>query len=217
MTIRRTIIIIALLTLAALALSLWAYPQLPELVPSHWNAAGEVDGWMPRLPNVLLIPGLMIGMGLLLLFIPHIDPLRANVERFRGVYNGFILVFTLYLLFLHIIITLAGLGIEFNMNYAIIPAIAVLFFCIGLLLDRAKQNWFIGVRTPWTLSSPTVWDKTHKLGAVLFKISAGIMILGMLLPPDWGVILIMVAAMGVALVTVVYSYFTYRKEQQAQG
>jgi uncharacterized membrane protein len=214
MTIKRTLIAVALLTLAGLAFSLWAYPQLPELVPSHWNIAGEVDGWMPRTTNALLVPGIMLGMGLLLVFIPNIDPLRQNVERFRTTYNWFIVGFSVYMLFIHIATTLAGLGIQFNMTYALIPAMAILFFGIGLMMDKAQPNWFIGVRTPWTLSSPTVWEKTHRLGALLFKITGGLILVGLLFPPELGFILIMVPVILTAIVTVVFSYFAFRAEQK---
>jgi uncharacterized membrane protein len=214
MTVKRTLVIVLILTLAGLAFSLWALPQLPEMVPSHWNAAGEVDDWMPRTTNALLLPGIMLVMGLLLVFIPNIDPLRQNVERFRTTYNWFIVGFSLYLLFIHVAITLAGLGIQFNMTHAIIPAVAILFFGIGIMMEKAQPNWFIGVRTPWTLSSPSVWQKTHHLGALLFKITAGWMLVSLLFPPEVGIILIMISIFLTAIVTVVYSYFAFRAEQK---
>jgi len=213
MTIKRTLVIVLILTIAGLVFSLWAYPQLPEMVPSHWNIAGEVDGWMPRTTNALLLPGIILGLGLLLLFLPNIDPLRANVERFRNTYNWFIVGFSVYMLFLHVITTLAGLGIQFNMIHAVIPAMAILVFGVGLLMEKVRPNWFIGVRTPWTLSSPTVWQKTHRLGALLFKISSVLMLLPLLFPPEWGIFLMMVLVIGITLVTIVYSYFVYRAEQ----
>lgn len=217
MTTQRALIVILILSLAGLVAGLLAYPSLPEQVPSHWNAAGEVDGWMSRTAAVFLLPALGLGLGLFLLYLPNIDPLRANIEQFRGAYNGFGVGFVAFLLFVHILTLLAGLGVPFNMTTALIPALALLMFGIGLLLERARPNWFAGIRTPWTLSSPTVWDKTHRLGSRLYKLSSALILLGLALPPETAFLLIMVLVLGVSLVTVVYSYIAYRAEQKPGG
>ena len=212
MTTKRTLILILLLSVVALAVSLWAYPNLPEMVPSHWNLQGEVDDTMQRTTMVYMLPGLMLFLGLLLLFIPMIDPLRSNVDRFRGAYNWFIVGMTLFFLLIHVLTILAGLGVAFNMTIVLIPAVAVVMIGIGFVLDRTKPNWFLGIRTPWTLSSPNVWEKTHRLGGLLFKIGGVVMLAGMAFPPQTGFLLIMGLILGITLVTVVYSYFVYRAE-----
>jgi uncharacterized membrane protein len=159
MTVKRTIVVIIILVLAGLGFSLWAYPQLPEMAPSHWNFAGEVDDTMPRSTVAFLVPGVILGLGLLLLYIPNIDPLRANVERFRSIYNWFIIGASAFFLFLHILVILAGLGVKLNMTHLLIPAASIIMFKISHVLDKTKPNWFLGVCTPWTLSSLTVWKK----------------------------------------------------------
>jgi len=101
---KTTIVVLVILTLVGLALSLLVYPTLPEMVPSHWNAAGEVDDTMSRNTITFLIPGFTLVLGLVLLYLPNIDPLRANVERFRRVYNLFIVGFAAYLIFIHVLL-----------------------------------------------------------------------------------------------------------------
>lgn len=213
MNMRRTLYAILLLTLLGAALSLWAYPRLPDMVPSHWNAAGQIDGYMPRTASLILMPAMILGVGLLLLYIPLIDPLRANVDRFRGSYNWIIVGISAFMLFMHVLTLLAGLGVRFNILYLMIPAMALLFIGMGFVVERAKPNWFIGIRTPWTLSSPTVWEKTHRLGGLLFKISGVLMLLGLLFPPEVGFYFALVPLMASAFGSVIYSYIAYRTEQ----
>jgi uncharacterized membrane protein len=217
MTVKRTLSIVVLLALAGLAVSLLAYPSLPPMVPSHWNAAGEVDDTMQRGVMALMMPVLILALGLLLLYIPNIDPLRSNVERFRGVYNWFIVGFSAFFLYLHILIILAGLGAKFNLTYLLVPAFSLGMFGLGLVLERTKPNWFIGIRTPWTLSSPTVWEQTHRLGSLLFKLSAGVTLIGLLFSPQAAFVVMTGSILIAALASVIYSYFAYRKEKLKQG
>ncbi len=213
MSIRRTLYAIILLTLIGVALSLWAYPQLPEMVPSHWNAAGEIDDYMPRGTALILMPAVILGLGLLLLYIPNIDPLRANVEHFRETYNWMVIGICAFMLFMHLITLLAGMGMQINILYLMIPAMALLFLGMGFLIERAEPNWFIGIRTPWTLSSPTVWAKTHQLGGLMFKGSAALMLVGLFFPPEVVFWFILIPLLLSAIVTIAYSYVLYRDEQ----
>lgn len=213
MTTKTSIIFLIILTLIGLALSLWVYPKLPEMVPSHWNAAGEVDDTMSRNMITFLLPGLSLVVGLLLLYLPNIDPLRCNVERFRRVYNLFIVGFAAYLIFIHVLILLAGLGIEFNMTYLLIPPASLMMFGIGFVLEKTRPNWFLGVRTPWTLSSPVVWEKTHRLGGQLFKVSGGVMLLGLIVSPEVAFMIMIGAILLTTIVLIFYSYFAYQEEK----
>lgn len=213
MTTKTSIIVLIILTLIGLVLSLWIFPTLPEMVPSHWNAAGEVDDTMPRNTIAFLIPGLTLVVGLALLYLPNIDPLRANVERFRRVYNLFIVGFAAYLIYIHMLVLLAGRGVEFNMTYLLIPPASLMMFGIGFVLEKTKPNWFLGVRTPWTLSSPLVWEKTHRLGGQLFKVTGGIMLLGLFVSPDVAFTIMIGAILLTTIVLIFYSYFAYRAEK----
>lgn len=212
MSIRRTVLVVFLISLVGLAFSLWAAPRLPEMVPSHWNAAGQVDGYSSRALALWLMPALAFGIGLLLIYLPKIDPLRANVDRFRGAYHWVVVGFAVFMTYMHIITLSAGLGVEINMLYVMLPAMAVLFFGLGFVIERALPNWFIGIRTPWTLSSPTVWQKTHRLGGLAFKVSAVLILVGLLFPAEVGFWFTLVPLMLTAFGTIIYSYFAYRQE-----
>jgi uncharacterized membrane protein len=209
---KTTLSITAALILISLALGLALYPRLPERMPSHWNAQGQVDGYSGRGFAVFFLPLVTAGLALLLMFIPALDPLKANAEQFRPQYNLFILVFTLFMLFLYLASLAAGLGVQLNMTLALLPAFAVLDFFIAYMLSKAQRNWFIGIRTPWTLSSDAVWQKTHNLGARLFAL-AGLASLVGLLAPQQAFLFLIVPLLLAALVSSAWSYVFFRAEK----
>jgi len=178
---------------------------------SHWNAQGQVDGYLTRFWGLFLMP--IISMGLLALFtlIPKIDPLKANIEKFRKYFDGFIILMMFFLFYVYILTLLWNIGLRFDMGQLMIPALGMLFYYAGILMENAKRNWFIGIRTPWTLSSERVWDKTHKIGSKLFKIAGIIALMGVFFP-QYMIFMIMIPVISFSIYTLVYSYFEYQKE-----
>jgi uncharacterized membrane protein len=212
-SIRTVTIVLILIVLAGLGLSLWAGPQLPQSVPSHWNAAGQVDGYSSPAMAMFLTPAITLGVGLLLIFLPMIDPLRANVDKFRRPYHWAVVGFAVYFTYIHVLTLLAGLGVSYNMTYALIPAFALLFIGLGFLMDRTQPNWFIGIRTPWTLSSPVVWQKTHRFGGLMFKLSGLLALVGLFFRLEIAFMVMLVPTMVAAFGTIIYSYVAYRQEK----
>ncbi len=204
-----TISFILIAIAAMVGLVLWN--QLPDPMPSHWNAAGEVDGYMSKFWGIWLMPLMTLGMTLLLAAVPAIDPLKANIEKFRGLYNAFIIGFVAYMLYVYGLTLAAALGCQFNMTYMLLPVAGLLFIGISFLIENAKRNFFIGIRTPWTLVSDSVWEKTHKLGAQTFRIGGALVIVSAFLGEN-GFWLLMAALLFAALVPVVYSYIAWRQE-----
>ena len=207
MSTRTTIIISLIAILAATVASAAIYPRLPEMAASHWNAAGQVDGYMPRFWAAFLMPLVSIGLLLLFLAIPVIDPLKANIAKFRTYYNGFIALIIVFMLFIHAITLAWNLGYDqFNIGNAIIPAVGLILIFAGVITMKAKRNFFIGIRTPWTLSDDTVWEETHKLGGKLF-IAAGIITMLSVFLGERGIWIMLPAALLAGFAPVVYSYF----------
>jgi len=196
--------------IAAFAIGIAAWPHLPEQVPSHWNAAGQVDGYSGRAVGAFLLPAIMAGLGALLWFLPRIDPLKKNIEKFRAEYDVFIAVFELYFLMLYVVTILIALGVALSMNVAISLGMGLLYIDIGWMVGRARRNFFIGIRTPWTLMNDEVWKKTHALGSKLFIAAGVIAMLGVFFP-DQAIWFIVVPSLAAAFATVVYSYVLYQR------
>lgn len=211
MSTRTTIIVASIVILVATIASAIIYPRLPEMAASHWNAAGQVDGYMPRFWAAFLMPLVSVGLLLLLLAIPAIDPLKANIAKFRSYYNAFIALIIVFMLFIHGITLAWNLGYnQFNIGNVILPTVGLIFIFAGVMMAKAKRNFFIGIRTPWTLSNDTVWDETHKLGSKMF-IAAGIVTILSAFFGEAGFWIMFPVIMLAALVPIVYSYILWRR------
>lgn len=215
MSTRTTLILVSILIVAATLGSLLLWNQLPDPMASHWGTNDQVNGYMSKFWGVFLMPVITIAMLLLFLVIPSIDPLKANIAQFREYFNTFIALITAFMIYIHGLTLLWNLGYtNFRMSTAMLPAMGLLFIFMGVMIGKAKRNYFIGIRTPWTLSSDTVWDETHRVGGKLF-IGAGILSLLGAFFPNAAVWFILVPILGTTLFTVLYSYYLFRREAKA--
>ena len=203
--------LIIILILISFGIGAYFSPQMPEKMASHWNTKGEADGYMSKFWGLFLMPIILLGLFLLFILIPKIDPLKENIAKFRKYFDGFIVLITLFLFYIYLLTIAWNLGKRFNMGQMMMPALGMLFYYCGILTENAKRNWFIGIKTPWTLSSERVWDKTHKIGGKLFKAAGLIAFLGIFFP-NYAFYFILVPALLVAFYTIIYSYFEYQKE-----
>lgn len=215
MSTRTTIFVTIFLIAFAVTFSLSVYSRLPDQMASHWNTANQVDGYISRFWGAFLMPVITVGMLLLFLVIPQIDPLKANIAQFREYFNAFIALIVVFLVYMHILTVLWNLGYDgFNIGAAMLPAMGLLFIFAGIMMGKAKRNFFIGIRTPWTLSNDRVWDKTHQLGSKLFIISGIFALLGAFFA-DYAIWFILVPVLGSTLFLLVYSYVLYQQETKA--
>lgn len=189
---------------------IYFYDELPDPMPSHWNSQGEVDDYMEKDIALFFMPGIALILLGVFILIPKLDPLKKNIEKFRKYYDWFMFLMVAFLIYIYFVTIAWALGYQFSMNYAIMPPLAALFFYVGILCENSKRNWFIGIRTPWTLSSDTVWNKTNRLAGKLFKILAVVFVIGLLLPHEFFIYMI-----GLVIITafypVAYSFFEFQK------
>lgn len=203
-------IIPIILIILAFAVGIYLYPQLPERVPSHWNAQGEVDDWSNKNFAVFFFPSITLGIHLLITFIPLIDPFRKNYLKFAKPYFWFRTLFVVFFISLYLYTLWTAFGTKLNINYFILPVMSLFFILLGIFLPRVKRNYFVGVRTPWTIHSEETWDKTHKFSGKAF-ISAGLISLIGLFIPKYSFLIFIIAILLAAFIPVIYSYFVFRK------
>ncbi len=200
--------------LLVLGVSLMLWPRLPDPIASHWSATGEVDGYMPRVWGVVLMPLLILGLlGLSLLF-PQIDPLREKFQAFRPVYNRFIFFLILFLCYVDLLMLLWNVGYRLPMDRALPPAVGLLFLFVADMLRHAPRNWFIGIRTPWTLSSDRVWEQTHRLGAVLFALCGLLSLVAGFFGGLLALYLILLPLLLIIAFLTIYSWWLYAHQKE---
>lgn len=210
MKLRKTDLQALAIAIIAIAAGFYVYGRLPGRVASHWSAQGTANGYAPRIVGAFLMPAIGLLLWLFFIAIPCIDPKRANIELFRKYFDRFIILLLLFLLYLYGLTIAWNLGLRFNMVRFLAPAFAVIFYNAGILISHAKQNWTIGIRTPWTLESEIVWDRTHALGAKLFKAAAIVSLAGVIIPRAAVWLAIVPLALAV-FISVVYSFVAFRK------
>lgn len=189
------------------AISVWAFSRVPEVMVTHWGPAGP-DGTMDRTVALVGLPVLAAGLFGLFELLPRIDPLGENLRELGRYYDVLVVGVVGLVGYVHLLVVLWNVGYEFDVLQAIAPAVALLFYVIGVILERVEKNWFLGVRTPWTLSSEAVWDRTHEYAAPLFKLS-GLLALLAVLVPEYAEYLLVGPVVLSAIILSAYSYLLY--------
>ncbi len=186
------------------------FDKLPDQMPTHWNIEGQADAYMSKNSAILLFPGITLAIALLFPILSMIDPRKEKYVLFRRPWLILQTVFVLFFAYMYFV----SLYIALNPNVPITPfilgGIGVLFIVIGNYLGKVRQNYFVGIKTPWTLHSEEVWNKTQRIGGWTF-LFAGIVILinGFV---KWQLAAVMIAVIAVAVVVpIIYSYILYRK------
>jgi uncharacterized membrane protein len=211
---RRNVAGAALVALMAAAAAV-VYPDLPERMAVHFGDTGQPDGYLPRLYAVAVGP--VAGLGALVLFqaLPRIDPLGENVAGFQRYYDLLAVVTVGILAYVHGLVLAYNLGYRVNVATLAVPLVAVTLVVAGYVVENAEQNWFVGIRTPWTLSDEEVWAATHERTGALFKL-AGVVSLSALAFPEHFLLLVVGPAVAAALFGTVYSFVLYRRKQRGQ-
>jgi uncharacterized membrane protein len=198
-----------MLVVAAVLISAVFYPRLPETLPSHWNLRGQPDGFVHKPFGPFLGPAMMAGVLLVFMALPAISPRGFRFETFRPVWailEGSILG----LLFLiHALALMQAMGKPVDMNRGVVAGAGILLVILGNFMGKVTRNFFVGIRTPWTLASEEVWLRTHRFGGRLFVLAGLVLVVSAFLGGGW--IVVPVAVGSAAVLSVVYSYLVYRR------
>jgi uncharacterized membrane protein len=198
-----------LFIVATVATAAWLYPTLPDPMPGHWNADGQVDGWIPKPWGVAVLPGAAILVFILFRVIPRISPKGFRTESFSGVLNGMQVAMVAFMCFVAFLVLFTAKGIDVHLNQMIFGGMGALFIVIGNSLGKVRKNFFVGIRTPWTLASDEVWARTHRVAGWAFVLMGVVFLAGAFV--RIGVGWLVGAVVLLVLVPVGYSFFLYRR------
>ncbi|HET7663309.1 MAG TPA: SdpI family protein [Rhodanobacteraceae bacterium] len=207
-----TWVVSLIFVLVMLGVAVWIYPHLPAQTPIHWNAQGEANGWASPFWAAAFPVLMMAGLAMMFAVLPVISPRRFEIAPFARTYGIVVMATLAFLLVVGILALLAGAGYHVSMQLVAPIAVGALLMVIGNFMGKFRKNFFVGIRTPWTLTSDAVWERTHRLAGWLFVLAGLAWIVGGLAnaPPAVMVIATLVAA----FVPVVYSYLLYRRVER---
>ena len=197
-----TSIVILLPMIAGIAL----WNQLPQEIPYHWNAAGEVDGWASKAMAVFGTPALMLAFQWLAVVATLTDPKKQNhSQKVLQLIFWFIPMLTVVL---SAVIYATALGGKIRVEMIVPVLLGILFIATGNYLPKCQQNYTIGIKIPWTLHSEENWNRTHRLAGYVWVAGGVVMTLSGFVNLFW---LSLPAALCMALIPVVYSFILSRK------
>lgn len=201
-----------LLLLALFGASAWAWDRVTPPIPTHWNIRGEVDGYGGRVTGLLLVPMIAAGMYGLFLVLPRIDPARANYALFTGPYAVMRFTFALLMAGLHAVLLATALGYPVDAGRWIPAGVGAMFIVLGNVLVKVRPNYFVGVKTPWTLTSAKSWEQTHRAARWVFAGAGAGLVLGALLMQPWFFATVAVLSVGALAWLIYYSYAVWRAD-----
>ncbi len=202
----------------AWAAGLAALAFLPNPAPIHWNAAGEVDGYGSPLLAALLLPAILSAIVVLTPLLPRLDPRGAAYASFEGAYMLIMNAIVLFLTGVQLLTLGYALGLPVSVAESLMVGVGLLLAVIGNELGRVQPNYFVGIRTPWTLAHPEVWRRTHRVGGRAFAaLGVAIALTGLLLPPAAATVVVLGGTLGLVVFLFGYSYWQWRRLGQGAG
>ena len=189
-----------------------AWPSAPDSIPVHWDITGQADRYGGKVEGLLMLPAVTIGLYLLLLFLPRLDPKRANYDKFAGVYRIIRTILVVFMAGLHAVIIASVLGAGIDVGMAVMVMAGLMIAVLGNYFGKLKQTWFVGIRTPWTLTSELSWRKTHQLGGKIFVVFGLLMVLAGLVGREWLFFTVFGLFFASIVFLVIYSYIVWKSD-----
>ena len=210
---KKSNIIIAIILLLSLAVTLFYYPVVPDTLPVHWGPDGQIDGTGPKY-MLFVFWGIAAGVNLLMLFAEKLEPKQGSYDKFRKVFD-ILRLFTTVLLCGLVLITIACAFNPdvINMNSVMYPVMGLMFVLLGNYMPKIKHNYTFGIKTPWTLASETVWNKTHRISGPLWM-AEGLLMFSFAFWKNTTIaaIALFLTMIIAVIIPMVYSYIEYKKE-----
>lgn len=210
--------IVSLLLVAAmfiLAAAVWN--TMPGSIPVHFGFDGQPDRYGGKFEGLLSMPLTASGLYLLFFFLPHIDPRGERYIRFAGVYTIIRTAVIALLAAIQVIIILQARGMAVDVSTVVTLAIGLLLVVMGNYMGKIRPNWFVGIRTPWTLSSEESWNKSHRLGGKMFVVLGLLMAAASLLRKPWVLLVFVGLLLICTIILAVYSYIIWKADPSAKN
>jgi uncharacterized membrane protein len=187
------------------------YPSMPLRFPTHWGISGAADAYSTKsFVTVFMLPLTALGIYVLLVFAPYMDPKRRSLKMSFHAYNVVIDAVVGMLAVVFAATTAAAFNAGFDVSKVILVTVGLMFAVIGNYMTTVKQNWTFGVRISWTLTDEVVWRKTNRLGGYLFVAAGALTIVSAFLPAPANIIVMLTAVFAMLAITYVYSYLLFR-------
>ena len=202
----KLLIITSLVILLPILAGIILWNQLPDQIPTHWNASGEIDGWSSKPFTVLGLPLVMLAAQWLCVLGTAADPKRENHPN--KILHLVLWIIPVLSVLLHVVTYAVALGKEVRMEVVMPVVVGLILAIVGNYLPKCKQNYTIGIKIPWTLNSEENWNRTHRFAGRLWTVCGLVIMLTGFFGGFWiffGVVLLMVLA------PFIYSYLLHRK------
>jgi uncharacterized membrane protein len=205
-------VLLALLA-APFVISALVWERMPEQMPVHWNAAGEVDRYGAKWEALLLLPSVSIAVSLLFWAVPVLEPRKENLPNVLRMLKPLHVVFALFMLGMYLIGLQAAQQPGLNILHWMMPMMLAMFALIGNYFGKIRPNYFVGIRTPWTLHSEAVWNRTHRLaGRIWVAGSLAMLPFVFVLRPEVFLWVFIPGLLVMVLVPVGYSFWLHRRQ-----
>ncbi|WP_249927548.1 SdpI family protein, partial [Heyndrickxia sporothermodurans] len=204
------------LLIIVLSVIVWliAFPHLPSQIATHWDFSGNVNGYSTKVGAMLTMVGLLIFLYIMFLFLPKVDPKKENYKYFTRSYRIIINSLLFIFFILNLLIIFYSLGYPIPMSSLGSFIVGAIFIILGNFLQTVRTNFFIGIRTPWTLSNDTVWRKTHRFGGKIMFIAGIIMMLSTFIPAGWREAIVIISIIVSVVLPIYYSYRVFKQENR---
>ena len=197
------------LVVVAFAVPSFLYPSMPEQVPSHWSIEGVADGFTPKPWGPFISTCAVLAIALVYVAIPRLSPKGFQIESFRSSYDAMMLTLAAAMCVVSVSVAFASAGYDMPVGRIVGVSVGLAIAVLGNLMGKVRKNFFVGIRTPWTLADDEVWLRTHRVAGVLFT-CAGLLMACTAFTHVFVMVGIF-AVLAAAIVPVLYSYVCYRQ------
>lgn len=203
------ILVSLLIILLPMLVGLILWDDLPQRIPTHWNASGTVDGWSGKGMAVFGLPAILLGLQVVCVGATALDP--KNRHQTDKIFNIVIFIVPVISVIAMALVYATAFGIEVHVINWVMAAVSVLVIALGNYLPKCKRNYTIGIKVPWTLESDENWSATHRLAGKIWVAGGFVMLAASFFPGETSILVIIVSAALMGFIPVLYSYFYYKK------